>query len=90
MEMDQQKIIKVRIRRCKPAEGKKEEYTTYEVPIEKGWSVSNVLKYINEHVDGGLAHYLSCRRGICQECIVRVNGKPKLACMEMVFGDITL
>jgi succinate dehydrogenase/fumarate reductase-like Fe-S protein len=51
----------------------------------------NVRRYNPvEGNDGGLSHYVSCRRGICGECTVKVNGRPKLACMEMVTGDITL
>ncbi len=52
--------------------------------------MSNALQHINEEYDGGLAHYLSCRRGICAECMVRVNGRVVLACTELVRGDITV
>lgn len=65
-------------------------YDVYRVPVSPGMSISNVLKYINEHYDGGVAHYLSCRRGVCMGCMVLANGKPGLACMEMVEGDLVL
>jgi succinate dehydrogenase/fumarate reductase-like Fe-S protein len=90
MKSGQQKRVKIRIRKCSPLEGKQEEYVTYEIPLQAGWSVTNVLKYINETLDGGLAHYISCRRGVCGECVVRMDGRPKLACMEIVTGDVTL
>ncbi len=83
-------VIQVRVKRLSPAEKSPEHYVTYEVPFVQGWSVTNVLTYINEHLDGGLAHYVSCRRGICGDCVVRVNGEPKFACMEIVTGDLTL
>ena len=35
-------------------------------------------------------NYISCRRGICGGCVMKVNGKSKLACMEIVKGDIIL
>lgn len=90
MRIEGEKRIKVRVRRCNPVEGGEERYDTFEVPIQTGWSVTNVLKYINEHFDGGLAHYVSCRLGVCAGCMVRVNGKNRLACMEIVTDDITL
>ena len=90
MKIKGQKMVRVRVRRFNPVEGGKERYDTFEVPIQTGWNVTSVLKYINEHFDGGLAHYVSCRLGVCTDCMVRVNGKPKLACMEIVTDDITL
>lgn len=85
-----EKIVTVKVRRFDPAEDKPPRYEAFEVPVETGWSVFNVLRYINEHFDGSLGHYVSCRRGVCTDCMVRVNGKPKLACMELVTADITL
>ena len=88
--MKRQRTIHVTVLRSSPGEGKEGKYVNYEVPFVPGWSVTNVLTYINENLDGGLSHYVSCRRGICGDCSVRVNGKPKLACMEIVTGDIKL
>jgi succinate dehydrogenase/fumarate reductase-like Fe-S protein len=82
--------IRVTVKRGNPTTQSPAPYVTYEVPLVEGWSVSNVLTYINEHLDGGLAHYLSCRRGICGDCVVRVNGEAKFACMEIVTGDLVL
>ena len=84
------KTVRVKIKRSHPASDQEDGYATYEVPIGAGWSVTNVLRYICEHIDGSVAYYLSCRLGICKECIVRVNGKPKLACTEIVTGDVVL
>ncbi len=89
--MNSGKIIKVRVSRFNPAlDQKQPEFRTYEVPITEAVSVLNVLQYINEQYDGGLAFYVSCRRGLCAGCAVRVNGKPKLACTELVTGDLTI
>lgn len=87
---DEQRTIEVRIFRFNPCVDKESRHETYNVPYFEGYTVSNVLQYINEAYDGGLAHYLSCRRGICAECIVKVNGKVVLGCMEIVRGDITI
>ena len=48
------------------------------------------MRYISAQLDGSVAFYLSCRLGICKECMVKVNGKAKLACTEIVTGDIVL
>jgi len=86
-----QKTVQVKIRRSNPDEkGQEPKYTIYEVPIKAGWSVTNVLRYISAQLDGSVAYYLSCRLGICKECMVKVNGKARLACTEIVTGDIVL
>jgi len=87
---DEQRTIEIRVFRFNPYVDREARYETYKVPYIEGSTVSNVLQYINEEHDGGLAHYLSCRRGICAECMVRVNGKTVLGCMEIVRGDITI
>ena len=83
-------MLQHRVKRSNPAENTPERYDTFEVPIEAGWNLITVLKYINEHFDGGLAHYISCRIGVCKECLVKINGRARLACMEMVTGDMTV
>jgi fumarate reductase (CoM/CoB) subunit B len=90
MKEEQKKTVKVKVRRFNPAEDREAKYETFEVPIETGWNVTSVLRYINENFDGSLSHYISCRSGLCTDCMVRVNGDPRLACMEIVTGDITL
>ncbi len=82
--------IQVKIFRFNPHMDKEPRYEVYTVPFIEGSTVSTILRAINEEYDGGLAHYLSCRRGICKECMVRMNGKPVVACTEIVRGDITL
>ena len=83
--------IKARIFRCNPGEGQRAgSYAVFDVPLREKMSVLNVLQYVNEHYDGGLAYYVSCRRGLCSGCGVRVNGKAKLACVELVSGDLTI
>ena len=84
------KTIEVRVFRLNPAIEKEPHYDVYRVPFVEGLSVSNVLQYINENYDGGLGHYLSCKRGLCQGCIVKVNNHVVLACTEIIHGDITI
>ena len=58
-------------------------YDRYEVPIEEGWSILNVLAYIYEELDPTLCFYGPCRVGKCVACHVKVNGKTRLACTEL-------
>ena len=41
-------------------------------------------------VPDGLAFYVSCRRGLCRGCVLRVNERPVLACSHIVSGDIVV
>jgi succinate dehydrogenase/fumarate reductase-like Fe-S protein len=84
------RTVEVKVFRFNPSVDQEPRFEIHKVPLIEGSSVSNILQYINEEYDGGLAHYLSCRRGICAECMVKVNGKPALACTEIVRGDITI
>jgi succinate dehydrogenase/fumarate reductase iron-sulfur protein len=84
------KKIKVKVSRYNPAKDSFPRFKTYEVPVTTGMSIYNVLQYINENYDGGLSHYCSCRLGVCKGCMVRVNGKPMLACSELAEKDMTL
>lgn len=86
----EERTIGVKVFRFNPFVDRKPRYEVYRVPFIEGSTVSNLLQYINEEYDGGLAHYLSCRRGICTECMVRVNGRAVLACTELVHGDVTI
>jgi len=87
---NKQRTIKVKVFRFNPYSDKEPRFEVYKVPFVEGSTVSTVLQYINEEYDGGLAHYLSCRLGICTGCMVKVNGKTVLACTELVQGDITI
>ena len=82
---ENQPTVKVRIYRSQA--GRHQEY---EVPLRDKMSVLNVLQYVSENYDGGLSYYASCRRGLCAGCAVKVNGKAKLACVELVTGDVTI
>ncbi len=55
----------------------------YDLPDLSGSSVSNALQYISRHVDGTMAYYLSCRRGLCAACVVRINGRNEKACVVL-------
>ncbi|MCL4459921.1 MAG: 2Fe-2S iron-sulfur cluster-binding protein [Chloroflexi bacterium] len=85
-----QKNIRVTVFRYNPKCDGQPHYETYQVQVTTGTSVLNVLQYISENYDGGLSYYTSCRIGVCRGCVVRVNGKPRLACTELATGDMVI
>lgn len=82
--------IKVRVLRSDPAAGVAPHWVEYEVPFSPGHSVTSILWRINELFDGSLAYRVSCHRGICASCIMKVNGKTRLGCVYEVTGDLEL
>lgn len=62
----------------------------YDLPDLVGASVSNILQYINRNIDGTLGYYLSCRRGMCAACVVRINGKNEMACVIPAFDGMVV
>ncbi len=77
------KTFTVKIERFNPASDPEPHFNAYEVPIEKGWSLLNVLAYIYEELDPSLCYYGSCRVGKCVACHVKIDGKTRLACTEL-------
>jgi fumarate reductase iron-sulfur subunit len=84
-----EKPIKVEIERYDPETGKSWRQR-YEVPLQPGWSVLNVLTWIYENIDPTLGYYYSCRIGKCNGCNCIVNGKKKLTCNTLADGDMIL
>ncbi len=85
-----QKMAKVKCTRFDPKVDKEVHYQTYEVPLEWGMSVLNVLEYIFNNFDPTLAFYVSCRRGYCARCAVLLNGKAVLSCNTFATEDMTI
>ena len=63
---------------------------TYQLPDDPDSTISEVLQYINQHIDGSLAYYLSCRRGTCAACIVRVNNENIKACITLAYDGMEI
>lgn len=59
----------------------------YEVSVLEGARVLNVLDAVHDTIDPTLGYRECCRGGQCGSCAVRVNGEPKLACMEEAKED---
>src|SRR5687767_3513990 len=83
-------LVRIRVQRADPEVGQAAHWQEYEVPLDPGQSVTDVLRRINELLDGSLAYRVSCHRGICASCIMRINGKQRLGCVTEVIGDTEL
>jgi succinate dehydrogenase/fumarate reductase-like Fe-S protein len=46
----------------------------------EGASVSTALQYAQRVFEPNLGYSLSCRRGLCKLCAMRIDGEVKLAC----------
>jgi succinate dehydrogenase/fumarate reductase-like Fe-S protein len=46
----------------------------------EGASVSTALQYAQRVLEPNLGYSLSCRRGLCKLCAMRIDGEVKLAC----------
>ena len=76
------------------------EVETFELPDAakaglgiKSWedaSVSIALQYIQRRLDPTLAYVLSCRRGLCNVCAVRIEDEVVTACTTPVTDGMTV
>jgi len=76
------KELTVTVRRFDPDTDKEPRFVTYQVKVNDGARVLNVLHAIHDSIDPTLSYRYSCASGQCGSCAVRVNGEPVLACME--------
>ena len=53
----------------------------YEVEVDRGMVVLDVIHRIQAEQAGDLAVRWNCKAGKCGSCSVEINGKPKLSCM---------
>lgn len=82
--------VHIRVLRTDPTSGDGSHWEEFDLPFLPGESVTGVLWSINELCDGTLAYRVSCHRGICASCIMKINGKQRLGCVTEVTGDLVL
>ncbi len=65
------------------------EFKTFEVDVDPGMVVLDVLHRIQAHQANDLALRWNCKAGKCGSCSMEINGKPRLACMTRMnsYGD---
>jgi succinate dehydrogenase / fumarate reductase iron-sulfur subunit len=57
------------------------DFQTYEVEVDPGMVVLDVLHRIQAEQAGDMALRWNCKAGKCGSCSVEINGKPRLSCM---------
>jgi succinate dehydrogenase/fumarate reductase iron-sulfur protein len=76
--------------RYDPDSDERPSYQTYSVPGKERMLVGDVLEYIRENLDGGLAYRWECRMRLCGGCTILINGKPGLICREQAKDGMVL
>lgn len=77
----------MKILRFNPEKDKKAHFETYEIeadPLDRVLDALNQVKWYN---DGSLTFRRSCAHGVCGSDAMRINGRNRLACKELV-GDV--
>jgi succinate dehydrogenase / fumarate reductase iron-sulfur subunit len=74
----------LKIRRFNPELDTEPHWETYEVPVQPGDRLLNLLTYIKGYIDGTLTFRRSCAHGICGSDAMRINGVNRLACKVLV------
>lgn len=77
-------MLAVKVKRYIP-EKSDFEVQTFQVPYEKDMSLLMVLEHLYE--EKGIHFRHSCDVGLCAICIMKVNGKNRLACKEIIQGS---
>jgi len=85
----QSREIRVYIRRYDPEKDEQPHWDQFDVVVESGMTVLDVLHRIKETRDSTLSYRFSCRMGVCGSCAMLINGKPSLACNTQVFDVAT-
>jgi len=57
------------------------EFRDYDIDVDPGMVVLDVILRIQARLAGDLAVRWNCKAGKCGSCSMEINGKPRLACM---------
>ena len=79
--------VTMKILRFDPEKDKKAHFESYQIeadPLDRVLDALNQVKWYN---DGSLTFRRSCAHGVCGSDAMRINGRNRLACKELV-GDV--
>lgn len=85
-----EETIVLKIYRSDPARGHEGGYQEFKIAAGEGRTVLALLQDIYHHQDATLAfrnHH--CHLGICQACLVKVNGLKVRACVKTLYPGNT-
>lgn len=75
--------VHLKIRRYDPEE-KRRWWAEYDVPAAPDDRILDLLNYVKWTLDGTLTYRRSCAHGVCGSDAMRINGRNRLACRELV------
>jgi succinate dehydrogenase / fumarate reductase iron-sulfur subunit len=76
--------VKLNVRRFDPEGSAEPYYQQYKIDMPSNATVLDTLIEAREYQDGTLSLRCSCRSAICGSCMMRVNGKARLACKTQI------
>jgi succinate dehydrogenase / fumarate reductase, iron-sulfur subunit len=81
--------VTLRIQRYNPDVDPKPHYEEYVVEVEPTDRVLDALNQVKWYDDGTLTYRRSCAHGVCGSDAMRINGRNRLACKELIrdYGD---
>ena len=79
-----QKVVKLKVNRRNPKQGKSCHFDEFEVPVQRWTTVLDALLYIKGYLDKSIAIRYSCRMASCGSCGMKINGIPRLACYTKI------
>jgi fumarate reductase iron-sulfur subunit len=88
--MEKEDLAKIKIFRFDPNEDNEPRYDVFENVPYKGMKVMDVLNYIFQNIDSTLAYRYACRMGLCDACLMKINGKVELACTKVAEKEMTI
>lgn len=88
--MEKEDLAKVTIYRFDPTKDDKPRYEVFENLPYEAMRVTDILNYIFQNIDSTLAYRYSCRTGLCDACLMKVNGKVEVACKKLAEKEMLL
>ncbi|MEI6046789.1 MAG: succinate dehydrogenase iron-sulfur subunit [Chloroflexota bacterium] len=79
--------VTLKILRFDPEKDKKAHFKSYEIEADPLDRILDALNTVKWYKDGTLTFRRSCAHGVCGSDAMRINGRNRLACKELV-GDI--
>lgn len=76
--MDEKRTVRVTVVRYDPDGVSEKREETFEVPFSKGMTALMALQEIRK--EHPISFRYSCACGLCDICLMRINGKTRLAC----------
>ena len=80
--------VHLKIKRFNPETDKKPWWGEYDVEVEPTDRVLDALHEVKWNIDGTLALRRSCAHGICGSDAMRINGRNRLACRQLIRDEI--